>query len=105
MQIKTLACSLTCLAALASATASAATDPQIEKISKAVQAATGKAPDSVMKSPVNGLWEVVIDKRIFYSDADARHLIIGRIFDSATERDLTAERIEELNRINGMSCR
>ena len=99
MQIKTLVCSLTCLAALASATASAATDPQIEKISKAVQAATGKAPDSVMKSPVNGLWEVVIDKRIFYSDADARHLIIGRIFDSATERDLTAERIEELNRI------
>ena len=57
MQIKTLVCSLTCLAALASATASAATDPQIEKISKAVQAATGKAPDSVMKSPVNGLWK------------------------------------------------
>lgn len=99
MQLKTLVCSLACLTAAVSTAANAAADPQIEKIRKAVEAAAGKAPDSVMKSPVNGLWEVVIDKRVFYADADARHLIIGRIFDSATERDLTSERIEELNRI------
>ncbi len=100
MQRKTTVCALLCLAAgLCSGTAGAAADPQIEKITKAVEAAAGKAPDSVTQSPVKGLWEVVIDKRVFYADEGARHLIVGRIFDSVTERDLTAERIEELSRI------
>ena len=85
--------------ALACGVVCAASDPQIEKIRQAVEAAAGAAPDSITPSPIKGLWEVVIDKRIFYADADARHLVIGRIFDSATERDLTAERLEELNRI------
>lgn len=97
MQIQKLVCTFACLAA--ASTAFAAADPQIAKISKAVESAAGKAPDSVKKSPVKGLWEVVIDKRIFYADADASHLIIGRIFEAATERDLTSERLEELNRI------
>ncbi len=100
MQLKNIVRSFTCLASLvAIGSACAATDLQIEKISKAVELATGQAPESVTASPVKGLWEVVIDKRIFYADADARHLIIGRIFDASTERDLTSERLEELNRI------
>lgn len=100
MQLKNLARIL--LGAACAATvcaAQAAADPQIEKIIKAVEAAAGAAPDSVQKSPVEGLWEVVIDKRIFYADENARHLIVGRIFDAATERDLTSERMEELNRV------
>ena len=98
MQFTKIVSSLSCLAAsLAAGSALAATDPRIDVISKAVEAAAGQKPDSVAPSPIEGLWEVVIDKRVFYADEGARHLIVGRIFDAATERDLTAERIEDLN--------
>ncbi len=65
-----------------------------------IAAATGMRPSEVNPSPVKGLWEVIIDKKIFYTDDSAEHLIIGRIFEAATERDLTSERIEEINRID-----
>ena len=100
MPLKTIIRSIPVLAAaFAAGAVCAASDPQVEAIRKAVTAAAGQAPDSVTASPIKGLWEVVVDKRVFYADEGARHLIVGRIFEAATERDLTAERIEELNRV------
>lgn len=77
------------------------TDPTAVKISAKIRSMMGVQPDSVEKAPVKGLYEVVINRsRLFYVDADVRHLIAGRIFDAATETDLTAKRMEELSRID-----
>ena len=76
-------------------------DPTAVKISAKIRAMMGVQPDSVEKAPVKGLYEVVINRsRLFYVDAEVKHLIAGRIFDAATETDLTAARMEELSRID-----
>ncbi len=93
-----------CAALIATATtsvASAAQDKTRDRISAKVMSMMGVKPDSVQPAPVKGLYEVVINRtRLFYVDADVKHLIAGRIFDAATETDLTAQRVEALSRID-----
>lgn len=83
-----------CLAAPASAA-----DNTEQQISARVYSVTSMKPDSVQPSPIKGLWEVVVNRRVFYVDEKVTHLLVGRIFDAVTETDLTAARIEELSRI------
>ena len=81
--------------------ATAAADANIDRISAKIVSMMGVKPDSVKPAPVPGLYEVVINRsRVFYVDANAKYLIAGRIFDAATETDLTAQRVEELSRID-----
>ncbi|PJA31673.1 MAG: protein-disulfide isomerase [Zetaproteobacteria bacterium CG_4_9_14_3_um_filter_53_7] len=57
--------------------------------------------DTVRKSPINGLYELQVDRNIFYSDKNGEHLISGgHIFEIESRRDLTRERLEEINRID-----
>lgn len=57
--------------------------------------------DRVRPAPIAGLYEIVSGRNIFYSDASGRHLIAnGHIFDTRDRRDLTAERLQEINRID-----
>ncbi len=86
-------------AALASTHALAANELE-DQIAARVLAVTSMKPDSVRPTPVKGLYEVVVSRRVFYVDEDVKHLIVGRIFDAATETDITAARIEELSRID-----
>jgi thiol:disulfide interchange protein DsbC len=37
--------------------------------------------------------------QVVYTDTNARHIIIGRIYDTQTERDITAERLRKLNAV------
>ncbi len=46
---------------------------------------------------VRGLCEVTAGSNLFYVDADARYLIIGRVYDMETRQDLTAARLLEIN--------
>lgn len=46
---------------------------------------------------VEGLCEVVAGESLFYVDAKARYLIIGRVYDMQARQDLTAARLLELN--------
>lgn len=55
--------------------------------------------DSVTKTPYSGLFEVRIGTDIFYSDAQAKYLFVGRVIDTATMKDLTQERVQDLSRI------
>lgn len=81
--------------------ATAAADANLDRISAKIVSMMGVKPDSVKPAPVPGLYEVVINRsRVFYVDANAKYLIAGRIFDAATETDLTAQRVEELSRID-----
>ena len=46
---------------------------------------------------VNGLCEVTAGSTLFYVDASARFLVIGRVYDMQTQQDLTAVRLLEMN--------
>ena len=46
---------------------------------------------------LNGLCEVAAGTTLFYTDAKARYLVIGRVYDMQTRTDLTAARLLELN--------
>lgn len=48
-------------------------------------------------SRISGLCEVTAKDNLFYVDASARYLIIGRVYDMETRQDLTAARLLELN--------
>lgn len=54
----------------------------------------------VNESRIAGLFEVVMGKNIAYADPSARYLIFGHLFDMAEQRDLTAEVLETLSRID-----
>jgi thiol:disulfide interchange protein DsbC len=52
---------------------------------------------SVDCSKLPGLCEVVAGQTLFYTDPEARYLVIGRVYDMAARTDLTATRLLELN--------
>jgi len=59
--------------------------------------------EGVQPGPMAGLWEVRYrgedGTRILYTDAAGKLVIQGRIFDLASDRDLTEERLRKLNAI------
>jgi thiol:disulfide interchange protein DsbC len=57
--------------------------------------------DAIKPSPIDGLYEIQVGKGLFYTDASGKHLIAGgHIFETASHRDLTRERLEAINRID-----
>jgi thiol:disulfide interchange protein DsbC len=48
-------------------------------------------------SKIDGLCEVVAGKTLFYTDAGARYLFVGRLYDMETRQDLTAAKLLEIN--------
>ena len=61
---------------------------------------TGMKADQINKTPVEGIYEVVIGRRLFYIDKTGSYLFVGKIFETATETDLTTKRLEDINRVN-----
>ena len=55
---------------------------------------------TVTDSPVSGIYEVVMGRNIAYTDEHGRYFLFGHLFDLPTQRDLTAERKDELARID-----
>jgi len=47
-----------------------------------------------------GLYEVLLDDRILYTDGKAKFLLIGAMYDSDAKVNLTEERQRKLNRVN-----
>ncbi len=56
--------------------------------------------DWVKPSPIKGLYEIRSGSNIYYVDATGEHVIAGNIFDTGTKKNLTAARLEEINRVN-----
>lgn len=52
---------------------------------------------SVDCATIGGLCEVVAGDNLFYVDAGARYLVIGRVYDLETRQDITAARLLEMN--------
>jgi thiol:disulfide interchange protein DsbC len=59
---------------------------------------------AVKPSPVEGLWEVDIEvggkKGLVYVDATREYLISGSIIDIKGKKDLTQERLSEINKVD-----
>ncbi|MFG6414741.1 DsbC family protein [Roseateles sp. DC23W] len=56
--------------------------------------------DEVRPGPVPGLWELRIGNELRYTDATGSFLIEGEIFDMKAKKNLTEERIAQLNRVD-----
>jgi len=71
-------------------------------LKKAVEAAYPKFKvESVSKTPYPGLYEVFMAGQIIYTDEKMSFLIAeGRLVDPKSKKDLTAERIDELTKID-----
>lgn len=62
------------------------------QIKKAFEDKLHTKVDKVSKAPVSGLYEVVADGQIFYTDDKAAYLLHGNLFDMKTMKNLTAEK-------------
>jgi thiol:disulfide interchange protein DsbC len=57
--------------------------------------------EEVRRTPMTGLYEVRTEgNEIFYTDAEANHLIQGDLIDTRQKRNLTEERLEKLSMID-----
>ncbi len=54
----------------------------------------------VQKTTYFGLYEVQFDDRIVYTDAKARYLVVGAIYDAESKINLTEDRQRKLNRVD-----
>jgi thiol:disulfide interchange protein DsbC len=89
------------LSVLMASCVSAETPPTPESVKKLIEPRMGKDVkiDSVKETPYSGLYEVRVGSRILYTDKTGTYLINGHVFELATGNDLTADRIEEVNKI------
>jgi thiol:disulfide interchange protein DsbC len=71
-------------------------------IRKALAERMPNAPklDVVRPSPMPGLWEIVIANEVRYTDATGSFLIEGELIDLKGRKNLTEERVNQLNRID-----
>ena len=56
--------------------------------------------DDVTKSPINGIYEVVVGRKVFYTTTDGKYLIFGNVIDATTKKSITEARTDSLNKIN-----
>lgn len=70
-------------------------------VKRAVETIIGKGTkvDSIRKSGVLGLYEVVVGGEISYMDEKGTYIIFGNIVDVKAKRDITRERAEKLAQI------
>ncbi len=60
-----------------------------------------KKVDEVSRTAMPGIWEVRLGTELYYTDAEASHLIIGgQILDTRSKRNLTEERMSKLTAID-----
>jgi len=96
MKMKEIAVAL--VLALSASMAGADQQSDLTKMLKEKYPAT--AFTSVGKAPLNGLYEVAMGKNIAYTDASGRYFIFGHIYDMVTQEDLTAAKLQSINKID-----
>ena len=71
-------------------------------IRKAIAERMPNAPkiDEVRAAPMPGLWEIRIGNEIRYTDPTGSYLIEGELIDLKAKRNLTDERVTQLNRVD-----
>ncbi len=59
----------------------------------------GAKIDSIKETPYSGMVELRVGSDILYTDKKGEYLFIGQVYEAKTTRNLTRERIDELNKI------
>lgn len=80
---------------------SAPMTPEAASVEKALeQKFPGAQIRGVAKAPCLGLYEVMFDDRIVDTDARARYVLLGVVYDTESKVNLTEERQRKLNRVD-----
>lgn len=56
--------------------------------------------DAVNSSPINGIYEVVVGRKVFYATSDGKYLFFGNIVDPKNGKSITEERVTQLSKID-----
>ena len=59
----------------------------------------GAKIESIKETPYGGMYELRVGSDILYTDKKGEYLFIGQVYEAKTTRNLTRERIDELNKI------
>jgi len=59
----------------------------------------GAKVESVKETPYGGLYELKVGGDILYTDKKGEFLVIGQVYDAKSSRNLTRERLDEINKI------
>ncbi len=60
----------------------------------------GTRIDSVAATPVPGVYEVVMGRNVAYVESSGRYALLGHLYDLRESRDITADRLSELDRVD-----
>ena len=87
--------------AAASADPATATPPEAAAIKKQLETKfPGAAIGVITRSPYFGLFEVQLDNQLVYTDAKAKYILVGSVYDVDAKVNLTEKRMRKLNRID-----
>ena len=79
----------------------AATPPEAASIKRTLeQKFPGATVGVISKSPYFGLFEVQFDSQMVYTDAKAKYIILGSVYDVDAKVNLTEQRMRKLNRVD-----
>jgi len=56
--------------------------------------------EAVQPSPVPGLYQVIAGQQVVYTDASGDHMIVGRMMDTQTKRDMSADALDDYYIVN-----
>ncbi len=59
----------------------------------------GAKVSSITKSPYFGLYEVLFDESLIYTDAKVTYVLVGNVYDAATKKNLTEAKLRSLSRV------
>lgn len=96
---------LACITLALCAAASAQTDLPAAQLAmlkqKLGQRITSMPPiDSARTMPMSGLIELKVGNNVLYTDANGEYLFDGHVIETKTQRNLTEERLEDINRVD-----
>jgi thiol:disulfide interchange protein DsbC len=87
------------LAALFLSQAAFANEAQVKKGVEAWLGSNGPKVESVRKTGALGLYEVIVDGELVYTDEKITHIILGQIIETKSRKNLTEERKQKLSQI------
>src|SRR5438067_4943873 len=59
----------------------------------------GAKIESIKETPYGGLYELRVAGDVLYTDKTGAYLFIGHVYDAKSTRDLTRERIDDINKV------
>lgn len=90
------------LCSLAGAQAGELTAAQLSALKQKLAQRVPSLPpiEAARTTPVNGLIELKAGTNVLYTDANGEYLIDGQLIETKTQRNLTEERLDEINKVD-----